>query len=217
MPETSCIPLSSGLDYTQAAISEPLAIGLYAVKNSAAVQNANIGILGFGPIGMSVLLPARAAGVNRIYVTDKIRERLEIAKKTGVHWGGNPDAVDVVSEIKGHEPLLLDIVYECCGQQDAMDQAIELIKPGGKIMIVGIPEAERWSFNADLMRRKEITLINVRRQLHCTEDALRKIDQGVLDVSSMATHHFSFDRTKEAFELVARYGDGVMKAMIEFD
>ncbi len=83
-------------------------------------------------------------------------------------------------------------------------------------MIIGIPEIDRWSFNADSMRRKEITVTNVRRQVHCTADALDMIDKGLLDVSLMTTHRFSFEKTTEAFELVAEYKDGVMKAMIEF-
>jgi len=217
MPETSCIPLSPTLSFIEGAISEPLAIGIYAVKNSISIKNKKIGILGFGPIGMSVLLPVIAQGSDRVYVTDKIDERLKIARNAGAFWAGNPDKTDIVEAIKQHEPLLLDVIFECCGQQDAMDQAVELIKPGGKIMILGIPEADRWSFSADLMRRKEVTVTNVRRQLHCTEDALNMIDKKILDVSSMATHHFSFEQTKEAFDLVADYKDGVMKAMIEFD
>lgn len=60
MPESSCIPISDKLSYDQAAISEPLAIGVYAVKQSIPMKGAKIGILGFGPIGMSVLLPALA-------------------------------------------------------------------------------------------------------------------------------------------------------------
>ena len=164
MPETSCFPLTGNLNFDHAVISEPLAIGVYAVKKSIPVKNASIGILGFGPIGMSVLLPVLSQGAGKVFVTDKINERLILAKKSGAYWAGNPDETDVVKEIKKQEPLLLDVIYECCGQQDAIDQAVELVKPGGKIMIIGIPETDRWSFSSDEMRRKEITVSNVRRQ-----------------------------------------------------
>jgi L-iditol 2-dehydrogenase len=216
MPETSCFPLSDNLSFDHAVISEPLAIGVYAVKKSVRIKDSKIGILGFGPIGMSVLLPVIAQGAAKVYVTDKINERLIVAKKTGAHWTGNPDNEDIVKEITKVEPLLLDVIYECCGQQEAIDQAVELVKPGGKIMIIGIPETDRWSFSSDEMRRKEITVTNVRRQVHCTAEALDMINEGILDVSLMPTHRFSFERTKEAFDLVAGYKDGVMKAMIEF-
>ena len=72
MPETSCFKIPDQMSYDEAAISEPLAIGVYAVKQSIPMKGAKIGILGFGPIGMSVLLPALAMGAAEVYVTDKI-------------------------------------------------------------------------------------------------------------------------------------------------
>ncbi len=98
-----------------------------------------------------------------------------------------------------------------------MDQAVKIIKPGGKIMIIGIPEFDTWLFRTDIIRRKEVTITNVRRQVGCTESALKMMENGETDVRLMASHHFPFTRTKDAFDLVADYRDGVMKAMIEID
>ena len=217
MPESSCFLLGPTMTYTEAAISEPLAIGVYAVNQSIPMKGAAIGILGFGPIGMSVLLPALSKGAERIFVTDLIDERLTIAKACGATWTGNPGKENVVSEIKNQEPLLLDVVFECCGKQEAMDQAIEMLKPGGKLMVIGIPEFDRWSFNVDLLRHKEICIQSVRRQNHSVEETLELMDQKILNVDQMATHRFNFTRTKEAFDLVTGYRDGVMKAMIDFE
>ena len=217
MPEQSCIPISNKLSYDQAAISEPLSIGVYAVQESIPMKDAKVGILGFGPIGMSVLLPALAEGAGKVYVTDKIGDRLELAKKSGAHWTGNPDKTDVVADVAAAEPLLLDVVFECCGQQEAVDQAIDMLKPGGKLMIIGIPEFDRWSFSVDKMRHKEITVRNVRRQNNCVEKSLEMMENGKVDVSLMPTHRYKFDDTKAAFDLVTEYKDGVMKAMIDFD
>lgn len=215
MPEQSCFLIPDQMDFDQAAISEPLSIGLYSVKQSANLEGASIGILGHGPIGMSVLFAAIIAGAAKIYVTDKIEERLALAKKTGAYWTGNPDTGDIVTQIREQEPLLLDAVYECCGQQEAMDQAVALVKPGGKIMIIGIPEFDFWKLPTDIIRRKEVCLQNVRRQNHCVQPALDLINSGKVDVKSMVTHRFPFEKTKEAFDLVADYRDGVMKAMID--
>ena len=62
LPETSCFPIKETMTFDQAAISEPLAIGVYAVEKSIPMQGKKIGILGCGPIGLSVLLPAKAQG-----------------------------------------------------------------------------------------------------------------------------------------------------------
>jgi L-iditol 2-dehydrogenase len=217
MPETSCFPLHGNLTPDHGSLSEPLAIGIYAVQKSIGVENAAIGILGFGPIGMSVLLAARAQGAKRIMVTDRIDARLQMALNAGASYTGNPDKQDVVKDILHKEPLLLDAVFECCGRQEAMDQAVSLLKPGGKVMIIGIPEFDRWSFDAAEIRRKEIDIQNVRRQNNCTEEALDMISRGLIPIDPMITHRFPFERTKDAFELVADYRDGVMKAMIEFE
>ena len=217
MPEESCFLIGDYMSYTEAAISEPLAIGVYAVNQSIPMAGATIGILGFGPIGMSVLLPAIAKGAHQIFVTDLIDERLTVARSCGATWTGNPAREDVVSMIKHEEPLLLDVVFECCGKQEAMDQAIDLLKPGGKLMIIGIPEFDRWSFSVDKIRHKEICIQSVRRQNHSVEEALDLMNSKKVDVSKMPTHRFPFIQTREAFELVTGYRDGVMKAMIDFD
>jgi L-iditol 2-dehydrogenase len=216
MPETSCFPIADSVSFEEAVISEPLSIGYYATKLAGGLKDRNIGILGFGPIGMSVLLPALVEKAGRIYVTDKINARLKIADKCGASWIGNPDETDIVGEIISKEPLLLDFVFECCGQQEAADQAIKLLKPGGKLLLIGIPEFDRWSFLSDDFRRKEIAVQNVRRQNECTHSVLELIANKKVDVMPMVTHHFPFDKTDEAFELVAGYKDGVMKAMIDF-
>jgi len=217
MPERCCFKLKEATTLAQGAISEPLSIGVYAVKQSIAMAGAKVGILGLGPIGLSVMLPALAQGAAAVYGTDKISERLALARKAGATWTGNPETQDVVGEIQAAEPAGLDVVFECCGEQEAVDQALEILKPGGKLMLIGIPGFERFSFSVDKLRRKEICIQNVRRQVRCVQPALDLIEERRIDADPMITHRFPFAKTKEAFDLVEAYADGVVKAMIEFD
>jgi len=216
MPEGSCFPLSGNLTPDHGSISEPLAIGVYSFKKSGVVTGESIGIFGFGPIGMSVMLAAKEQGTDLIYVTDKIEDRLAIASREGAVNTGNPLTQNIVDQIRNSVPLGLDAVFECCGQQAALDQSVEVLKPGGKIIVVGIPEFDRWSISVELTRRKEISLQFIRRQVNCVEPALEMMKSGAIDVRNMVTHRFPFDHTKEAFDLVAGYSDGVMKALIDF-
>jgi L-iditol 2-dehydrogenase len=215
MPAACCYPVGPETTLDEAAVAEPLSIGVYSVKQAVPMPGARVAILGCGPIGLSVLLPALAQGAERVYVTDPIDARLAVARRAGAAWIGNPEAVDVVDAITAEEPLLLDAVFECCGKQEALDQAVRLLKPGGKLMLIGIPTVDRVSFQIDLLRRKEICVRNVRRQNECMREALDLIESGKIDVSFMITHRFPFEKTKEAFDLVAGYADGVVKAMIE--
>jgi len=216
MPEESCFPLKGALTPDHGSISEPLAIGVYAVKKSGGVKGLDVGILGFGPIGMSVMLAAGAEKAGSFTVTDKIQARLAIALTEGATSLFNPLEEDFTSMLKQHHPFGLDVVFECCGQQEAFDQAVEVLKPGGRLVVVGIPEFDQWSINVELTRRKEISIQFIRRQVDCVEAALEMMENGKTDVSNMVTHRFPFADTKEAFDLVAAYGDGVMKAMIDF-
>jgi L-iditol 2-dehydrogenase len=216
MPEESCFPLGKNLNADHGSLSEPLAIGVYAVKKSGGIMGKNIGIIGFGPIGMSVLLAAKTEDPLGIFVTDKINERLDIAGNEGAHYAGNPQNTDIVNEIVNTEKHGLDTVFECCGQQEAVDQAVEILKPGGKLIIVGIPEFDRWTMSVEKTRRKELSIQFIRRQVDCVEPSLELMESGKIDVSNMITHRFPFTQTHEAFDLVAGYRDGVMKAMIDF-
>ena len=124
------------------------------------------------PLGSVFCCPRLYLGAEKVYMTDRIDERLSIASDMGAGWTGNPDKSDIVAEIQKIEPLQLDIIFECCGKQEAVDQAIQLLKPGGKLLIIGIPSFSKWSFDVDILRRKEIAIQNVRRQNEAVEETL---------------------------------------------
>ncbi len=214
MPQENCFPISDGMTFEEATLCEPLAIAVYAVERSPIADGMSAAILGVGPIGMSVFHVLRTTNVGNVFVTDKLDTRLEAAKKLNPKWAGNPNRVDVVKEISKVEPLQMDVVYECSGDQAAASQAAELLKPGGTLMIVGIPEVDEISFPIHELRRKEITIVNVRRQNNCTQKAIDLVASKRIKVDSLVTHRFPLEDTSKAFDLVANYGEGVMKTMI---
>ena len=214
MPAHSCYPVPDHLGHELAVLAEPVSIAVWAGDLAGASANKTVGILGSGPIGMSVLLYCLHLGIENIHVTDKLDYRLDMAEAAGARWTGNPESSDIVTGILEREPEGLDLVFDCCGMQEAMDQAIELLKPGGKIMIVGIPEFDHWTLPADLARRKEICFQNVRRQNNRLQKAIDLIAGGQLAVENLITHRFDFPESGKAFDLVSGYRDGVMKAII---
>lgn len=214
MPQESCYPTNQTITLDQAALCEPFAIGVYSVRQSNISDNSKIAILGSGPIGLSCMVAAQAEDVKEIYMTDKLDYRVRMVKNAGAVWAGNPEKENIVKAILEREPLGMDIVYECAGRQETLDEAVELLKPGGKLMLIGIPRIDRVSFSIDKLRRKELTLINVRRQNHCTQAAIDLIASGKINVDFMITHRFKFQDTQAAFDMVGGYRDGVIKAMI---
>ncbi len=221
MPEENCFVVPQNVNQDLAMLIEPLSIGYYAVQlmlrhsHIEADEGCSAGILGSGPIGLSVMSCLKAFGFKNIFVTDMLDYRLNIASHEGVVWTGNPDKEDVVKSLLKANPERLDFVFECCGKQEAIDQAVELLKPGGMLLLVGIPEVDFISFNISKIRRKEITIQNVRRQNKGVQPVIDLISSGKISPEFMITHRFPLEKTAEAFDIVSNYKDEVIKALIQ--
>ena len=221
LPADCLFPVPATMTMPQAVMVEPFSVALHAVRLAALTPPVRVGVLGSGPIGLCVMLALRAklggdngAGVT-IYATDLVQERLDAAGRTGAVWAGNPRSEDIVKAIRERVPEGLDCVFECAGEQETLDQAVELLTPGGAVMVVGIPETDRISFDAHALRHNELRVATVRRQNLCVQDAIDLIASGRANVDPLVTHHFPLDETAAAFELVTARRDGVLKAIID--
>jgi len=215
MPEENCYVLPRDMTFTRATLAEPLSISLHAVNLAGDLAGRAIGVLGSGPIGLGVGLIALRAGAAATYMTDKVASRVRAAsREAGARWVGNALETDIVRDVLERAPEGLDVVFECCGKQEALDQAVDLLKPGGTLVLVGIPLEERVSFNISRLRRREVRLQNVRRQNRCVEPALRMISEGAVQVDFMATHTFPLAEVQVAFDTALHYRDGVIKALV---
>jgi L-iditol 2-dehydrogenase len=215
MPATGCFPVTGKLDADEAALIEPLSIGIYAVELAGITsQNTSVAIFGAGPIGLSILFKLIADGITRIGMIDPLDYRLEKAGQSGAAWMVNPGKIDVSGEVHSHEELLPDLVFEASGEQEAINNALKILRPGGKLVLVGIPASAEYIFNMDLMRRKEIKVINVRRQNHSIGEAIRLVTERKINIKQIVTHYFKLAETPLAFDMVAGYRDDVIKAII---
>jgi len=217
MPAANCYLVPETVSMAEAMLTEPLSIALHALSFWLGDPGQAMAVLGAGPIGLSVILAARAAGIEKIYATDKIVEREDAARRAGAVWAGNPDREDVVREILSRRPLGLDAVFECCGEQSALDQAVELLKPGGTLVVVGIPLIERISFLSGPLRRKELRVQNVRRQNRYVKRALLLFSARLIEIGFLANRDFRPEDAQAAFETAAGRKDGALKVTITFD
>jgi len=213
-PERNCVPLPAKMGVVRGALAEPLSIALYATGLAGSVRGKTSAVLGAGPIGLCAALVMKAEGAGTLFMTEKVEARRKAAGTAGADWAGNPDDEDVVAEILGRESLGLDIVFECCGDPPALDQAVALLKPGGTIVVVGIPLEPRVSFDSGKLRRKEIRIQSVRRQNKCLERAVGMIHTGRVKVDFLATHFFELGEAGQAYETAATRRDGVIKAIV---
>jgi L-iditol 2-dehydrogenase len=215
MPEENLIKIPEGLGYEEGVLSEPLAIGIYAVKLSGLKIGDDVAILGTGPIGLSILFSARESGANRIFVSDLIDERIEFSKKIGADFAINAkkeDITEIVKEITNNRGV--DISFEAAGKKETFRQVIHTSRIGGKSVFVGIPSEDIVEFEAHIMRRKELELINVRRSAFCTEIALNLLKNSKLPFKEIITHRYPFEKVEDALNLVSEYMDGVIKCVV---
>lgn len=216
MPAYTCYKVTDGFGATKAALIEPLTIGTYSVQQAKTdFRDKTVGIFGCGPIGWSVLNVLKMNPVKRIMCFEPLEYRRKKATEAGAEFAFDPVKADAFESVKSVEPLLLDVVFDCSGEQKAIDDATCVLKPGGTLVLTGIPPHGEYRFDMDQMRRKEITIKNIRRQNQCVEKSIEMVNQG-LPVERMVTHRFTPAQTQQAFDLVSSYSDGVMKAMIDF-
>ncbi len=127
------------LDDRQAASVEPAAVGLHAVKLSGMRIGDRVAILGAGPIGLFTLQCALAAGARRVAVAELSPGRAALAAKLGADTVINPREVpDVAAAFADSLGAPPDVVFDAAGVPATLQQAVDVVKPGGSVMMVGV-------------------------------------------------------------------------------
>jgi L-iditol 2-dehydrogenase len=158
---------------------------------------------------------ARLAGARRIFVTDRHPWRLALAGVYGADVVLNTDEVDVVAEVmRGTNKRGVDVALEAAWVSGTADQCMEAARYGGRVIIVGIPEADLFTFRARAARVKELMIQPSRRMKHVYDAAIALAAGGQVDLERLATHRFELDQTRDAFETAGTYVDGVVRAMV---
>jgi L-iditol 2-dehydrogenase len=203
-PTQCLIPLPDALSAADGAMLEPLGVALHSVDLSHLRPGASVAVLGSGPIGLFILQAARLAGAATLFATDLASRphRLEAARALGARvFAADGNEARAITAAAAHG---VDVAIEAAGVQEAVDAAVEAVRPGGRVVLAGIPSEERTSFAASTARRKGLTLSLVRRMKHTYPRAIALALAGRVDLRSVVTHRFPLAEASRAFELAAR-------------
>jgi L-iditol 2-dehydrogenase len=213
-PANLAMPIPDNVSLDEAAMVEPLAIGVHAANISHMKGGETVAVFGAGAIGLSVLQAVKVKGAKKIIVSEPVPERRELALKLGadVAMDTSEDVVDRI--IAANDDKQLDLSFECAGQPETFCQAAEVARPLATVVIVGIPSEDEYCFPASSSRRKELTIHIQRRSCGTAEESIQLIERGLVDVKSLVTHVFPLERAREAFELAIAKTDGVIRAAI---
>ena len=218
LPPENVFTLPEVMSPEEGFLLEPLCIGVYAVQRSHMPKGGTAAVVGSGPIGLSVLLGLSDYEPAEVYVTDPVPERRQAAERLGATKALDPSPVETGSakEVYAAAGGGVDVAFECAATEESIEDAIHMLKPGGTLALVGIPESfDRMCFDHSHMRRNEITLVNIRRQNQAIEQALPLLERRRDFKDVMITHHFPITEAKKAFELVRERRDGVIKAVLD--
>jgi len=220
MPAKNCFPLPRALDDTDGVMLEPLGIAIHATGLGKIRKGDTVVIFGCGCIGLCILQTVRLAGARRVFVSDPLPWRQKLAEKLGGTPLGGPCSVVAASGQRTRRSASLhnfeaDVVFECAWAGDAAQQAVKLCRPGGRVVLVGVPDDNRFEISHAVARRKGLTLLFARRMKHTYPEALRLVVAGRVDMRSLVSHHFPLKEAPRAFRLNAAYKDNVVKVIIE--
>lgn len=209
---------SPQLAHAQNALVETLAIGCHAVDRGAPTAGETVLVIGAGPIGLSALEFAKLSGA-RVIVMDMaagrlqfVHERMGVADTVAAHG----DATDEATIARLTDGRMCDIVIDATGSAVSMANALKLASFGGRVVYVGITQAELTFAHAPVMHRRELTLLASRNAL--SRDFARiisLIEAGRIDTRPWITHHTPFADTIRAFPALLEPSSGVIKAVIE--
>jgi L-idonate 5-dehydrogenase len=197
--ETQCIPLTTSISFPVIACAEPLSVALHAVNQAGKLTGKRVLVTGAGPIGLLVAMAARYAGALEVVVTDRVQEPLDLALQIGV------DHVLNVSERESALTNLavggFDVALEASGASAALLNCFEAVRPGGRIVQVGML-AEAVLPLGRLVSR-EIEFVGTFRFHEEFGQAVELLERGRIRVEAIITNRVPLGRASEAFEMAS--------------
>ena len=214
MPAANCFPVPDTIDDASAALLEILGVAIHATELARITAGCSVAILGAGPIGLSILQTVREAGGDPIFVSDHFDWRLKLAERLGGRTiAVDDDAVNAVRDLTAGRGV--DVAIEAAWGAESNNQAAQMARHGGRLVLVGIPRDERLVIDHAVARRKGLTIRMSRRMKHSYPRAIHMVESGAVDLKCLISHRFGLEQTPAAFALNAAYRDNVVKAVID--
>lgn len=213
VPVNRIFKVPDRVSFDKAALVEPLAVAIHAVRRSGLKVGDTVVILGAGPVGLLIAYIVKLAGALKILISEINDYRLETAKKLGIHVidakKTNPlDEIYKYTDKKG-----ADILFEAVGHPDTAKQIVSMVRIRGEIIIVGIFK-ELACVDLQEASFKEITVKGTR--VYTDSDfitAINLLDNNNIKFEDMISHQFSMENAQKAFEIM-KNRDNCLKILL---
>ncbi|XP_067943882.1 sorbitol dehydrogenase-like [Watersipora subatra] len=197
-----CFKLPENVSMEEGAMLEPLSVAVYACTRAGVTIGKKVLVCGAGPIGLLVMMSAKAYGANEVAITDISQSRLDFAKKVGadhIILSDTKDAQEMARRATaalGGQP---EISLDCSGAESAIQLAIYATKSGGVVCLVGLgpPTVNVPIVNAAV---REVDIRGVFRYCNSYQNALDMIATGRINVQPLITHRVTLEQTLDAYK-----------------
>ena len=214
-PSHLVLPLPVGTSFAAGAVCEALGVAIHAVDLSHLRVGESAAVFGCGPIGLLIARVAQLAGASPVLASEPLAHRRDAASLFGVASTYDPNRDDVVQAIReqtGGEGV--DVAFEAAGSEAASIQALDAIRPGGTLVLVGYWKADQVSLPGIRAMRKGLTIRFVRRMKHTFPRALELVRQGRVNLPALISHEFELSNVAQAFAQAEKRGPGFLKTVI---
>lgn len=215
-PEELCFKLPENVSTLEGALIEPLAVGFHAAKQGDAHAGQTAVVFGAGCIGLVSMMALKACGVSRVYVVDVMQKRLDKALELGADGvinGKEDDVLALAKELTDGEGF--DLAIETAGTEITTNQAIQAVRKGSNIVLVGYGKTGMMNMMMSLALDKEVTFKTVFRYRHIYPMAIDAVAQGKVNLKGIATHIFDFDDIQTAMDRSVNEKSEIVKAVVK--
>ena len=182
----------------EGALLEPLGVAAHSADLGHLPFGGTACVVGCGPIGLLLIGVLRAAGARSVVAVEPLAHRREAARRYGA------DEVFDPGSLPGPADSGVDVAFEAAGTDEAVGLAVESVRPGGRVVLAGIPGDDTIRFGASAARRKGLTIAMVRRMNEAYPRAISLAARGVVDVGSLVTRRAGLGEVPAAFGEAAR-------------
>lgn len=216
----SVTPLPEGLPREQLLMAQPLGTVLYCLRKLDHFINAEVAVVGQGPMGLLFTAMMRNLGAAMIIGIDQYDNRLAAAKEMGATHTVNTrqtDPVEAMSEIT--DGRMADVVIEVVGVEETFNLCVKLARHKARFINFGVPKTPRYTVDMLEILRKNLQLTtSVGPDIHIDfASAMRMIGERRVDVSPMISHKLPFARVQDGFEMATGRKGECIKIVIDFE
>lgn len=217
IPAHNADPVPAGLTIHQATLMEPAAVWVHVFELAPVRLGETAAIAGAGPIGLLGIAMAKQAGAEMVLACDRVPHRLELARRMGADA-----AIDIRHEDFRAAVLDLtrgrgaDAVFDAAGSPETINLGIRCARPGGRFVLIGIPEPLRFEVDLHTALANELQFQMMKRSNHKGRAAGALLATGRIP-TGLITHVLPLERAQQGFETLHTYSDGVGKLIFDFD